>query len=76
MTKYGETIAFKQLWAANSDSKLFEAMSIEKSKMTYKDKQAAYKKLFEGLTPQDLADFKTKKANIDAMVNGNFTGVK
>ena len=67
---------FDQIWRNNSESKLFEAMSIEKSKMTYKDKQAAYKKLFEGLTPQDLADFKTKKANIDAMVNGNFTGVK
>jgi hypothetical protein len=67
---------FDQIWRNNSESKLFEAMSIEKSKMPYKEKQAAYKKLFEGLTPQDLADFKTKKANIDAMVNGNFTGVK
>lgn len=67
---------FDQVWRNNSDSKLFEAMSIEKSKMTYKDKQAAYKKLFEGLAPQDLAEFKTKKANIEAMVNGNFTGVK
>jgi hypothetical protein len=67
---------FDQVWRNNSDSKLFEAMSIEKSKMPYKDKQAAYKKLFDGLSPQDLADFKNKKANIDAMVNGNFTGVK
>jgi len=67
---------FDQVWRNNSDSKLFEAMSIEKSKMPYKEKQAAYKKLFEGLAPQDLADFKAKKANIDAMVNGNFTGVK
>jgi hypothetical protein len=67
---------FDQIWRNNSDSKLFEAMSIEKSKMTYKEKQAAYKKLFEGLAPQDLADFKNKKANIEAMVNGNFTGVK
>jgi hypothetical protein len=67
---------FDQIWRSNSDSKLFEAMSIEKSKMPYKEKQAAYKKLFEGLAPQDLADFKNKKANIDAMVNGNFTGVK
>jgi hypothetical protein len=67
---------FDQVWRNNSDSKLFEAMSIEKSKMPYKEKQAAYKNLFEGLAPQDLADFKAKKANIDAMVNGNFTGVK
>jgi hypothetical protein len=67
---------FDQVWRNNSDSKLFEAMSIEKSKMPYKEKQAAYKKLFEGLSPEDLADFKNKKANIDAMVNGNFTGVK
>ena len=67
---------FDQIWRNNSDSKLFEAMSIEKSKMPYKEKQNAYKKLFEGLSPEDLADFKNKKANIDAMVNGNFTGVK
>lgn len=67
---------FDQIWRNNSDSKLFEAMSIEKSKMPYKEKQAAYKKLFDGLAPQDLADFKNKKANIDAMVNGNFSGVK
>jgi hypothetical protein len=67
---------FDQIWRNNSDSKLFEAMSIEKSKMPYKEKQNAYKKLFEGLSPEDLADFKNKKANIDAMVNGNFAGVK
>lgn len=67
---------FDQIWRNNSDSKLFEAMSIEKSKMPYKEKQIAYKKLFEGLSPEDLADFKNKKANIDAMVNGNFAGVK
>lgn len=68
--------AFDQIWRNNSDSKLFEAMSIERSKMPYKEKQAAYKKLFEGLSPQDLADFKNKKANIEAMANGNFAGVK
>jgi len=67
---------FDQVWRNNSDSKLFEALSIDKSKMTYKEKQEAYKKLFKDLAPQDLADFKTKKANLEAMVNGNFTGVK
>lgn len=67
---------FDQVWRNNSDSKLFEALSIDKSKIPYKDKQEAYKKLFKDLAPQDLADFKTKKANIEAMVNGNFTGVK
>jgi hypothetical protein len=67
---------FDQVWRNNSDSKLFEALSIDKSKIPYKDKQEAYKKLFKDLAPQDLADFKTKKANLEAMVNGNFTGVK
>jgi hypothetical protein len=67
---------FDQVWRNNSDSKLFEALSIDKSKMPYKDKQEAYKKLFGKMSPEDMADFKTKKANIDAMVNGNFTGVK
>jgi hypothetical protein len=67
---------FDQVWRNNSNNTLFEALAIDKSKMPYKEKQAAYKKLFEGLSPEDLADFKNKKANIDAMVNGNFTGVK
>ena len=67
---------FDQIWRNNSDSRLFEAMSIDRSKMSYADKQKAYKKLFDGMSPEDLADFKRKKANIDAMVNGNFTGVK
>jgi hypothetical protein len=67
---------FDQVWRNNSESQLFEAMSIDKSKMPYKEKQEAYKKLFKNLTSQDLANFKTKKANIEAMVNGNFTGVK
>ena len=67
---------FDQVWRNNSNNTLFEALAIDKSKMSYKEKQAAYKKLFEGLSPEDLADFKNKKANIDAMVNGNFAGVK
>ena len=67
---------FDQIWRNNSDSRLFEAMSIDRSKMSYADKQKAYKKLFDGMSPEDLADFKRKKTNIDAMVNGNFTGVK
>jgi len=67
---------FDQVWRNNSNNTLFEALAIDKSKMPYKEKQAAYKKLFDGLSSEDLADFKNKKANIDAMVNGNFTGVK
>lgn len=67
---------FDQIWRNNSESKLFEAMSIDKSRMSYEEKQKAYKKLFEGMSAADMADFKRKKANIDAMVNGNFTGVK
>lgn len=67
---------FDQIWRNNSDSKLFEAMSIDKSKMSYEQKQKAYKQLFEGMSPEDMADFRRKKANIDAMVNGNFAGVK
>jgi len=67
---------FDQVWRNNSDNLLFEAMSIDKSKMPYADKQKAIKKLFSEMSPQDLADFKNKKANIEAMVNGNFTGIK
>jgi hypothetical protein len=68
--------AFDQIWRNNSESSLYEAMSIDKSRMSYQEKQKAYKKLFEGMSAADMADFKRKKANIDAMVNGNFTGVK
>jgi hypothetical protein len=67
---------FDQIWRNNSDSSLYEAMSIDKSRMSYQEKQKAIKKLFEGMSPADIADFKRKKANIDAMVNGNFTGIK
>lgn len=67
---------FDQVWRNNSDSRLFEAMSIDRSKMSYADKQKAYKKLFSDMSPEDLADFKRKKTNIDSMVNGNFTGVR
>ena len=76
--QYGDNngATFDQIWRNNSDSRLFEAMSIDKSKMSYEQKQKAYKKLFEGMSPEDMADFKRKKANIDLMVNGNFTGVK
>lgn len=76
--QYGDNngATFDQIWRNNSDNVLFEAMSIDKSKMPYADKQKAIKKLFSEMSPQDLADFKNKKANIEAMVNGNFTGVK
>lgn len=76
--QYGDNngATFDQVWRNNSDNLLFEAMSIDKSKMPYADKQKAIKKLFSEMSPQDLADFKNKKANIEAMVNGNFTGIK
>jgi hypothetical protein len=67
---------FDQIWRNNSESSLYEAMAIDKSRMSYQEKQKAYKKLFEGMSAADLADFKRKKTNIEAMVNGNFTGVK
>jgi hypothetical protein len=67
---------FDQVWRNNSDNVLFEAMSIDKSKMSYAEKQKAIKKLFSEMSPQDIEDFKNKKANIESMVNGNFTGIK
>jgi len=67
---------FDQVWRNNSDSKLFEALSIDRSKMSYKDKQKAFEKLYGQMSPEEIKDYINKKANIDAMVNGNFTGVK
>lgn len=66
---------FDQIWRNNSDSRLFEAMSIDRSKMSAKEKTAAFAKLFKDMSPEEKADFKRKKANIDAMTNGNFAGV-
>ena len=63
---------FKQLWQENSDSKLFEAISIDKSKMSPEAKKTEYASLFKGLSKEDLQKLAKKKANLQTlMANGS-----
>lgn len=68
--------AFNQMWRDNSDSLLFQAMAINKSKIPEKEKKDQINKLFKDMSPEDIASFKTKKQNIDRMVNGDFSGIQ
>jgi hypothetical protein len=57
---------FKQDWAANSDSKLFEAMSIEKSNLSPEQKKKEFKALL-GNDPNVLKDLQQKKKNLEKL---------
>lgn len=76
--KYGDSngAAFDQMWRDNSDSLLFEAIAIDKSKMPADKKKEAFKKLFKDLSPENIAKIKQQKQNIDRMVNGEFPGIQ
>lgn len=80
--------SFKQIWNNNSDSKLFEAMAIQNSKMSEEKKRQELVKLLgfdastknrKNLTEEQLAEaneFAKKTINIRKMLNGDFAGVK
>jgi hypothetical protein len=57
---------FKQLWAANSDSKLFEAIAIEKSNLSPEQKKKEFKALI-GNDPAVLKDLMQKKKNLEKL---------
>jgi hypothetical protein len=57
---------FKQDWAANSDSKLFEAMAIEKSNLSPEQKKKEFKALL-GSDPNVLKDLQQKKKNLEKL---------
>ena len=57
---------FKQDWAANSDSKLFEAMAIEKSNLPAEQKKKEFKALL-GSDPSVLKDLMQKKKNLEKL---------
>jgi hypothetical protein len=58
--------AFKQQWAANSDSKLFEAIAIEKSNLPVAEKKKQFKELI-GNDPNVLKDLQQKKKNLEKL---------
>lgn len=57
---------FKQKWSANSDSKLFEAMAIEKSNLPPEQKKKEFKALI-GDNPAVLKDLMQKKKNLEKL---------
>jgi hypothetical protein len=59
--------AFKQEWAANSDSKLFEAIAIEKSNLPADQKKKQFKELL-GNDPAVLKDLQQKKKNLQKLM--------
>ena len=59
--------AFKQQWAANSDSKLFEALAIEKSNLPVAEKKKQFKELI-GNDPTVLKDLQQKKKNLEKLM--------
>lgn len=58
---------FKQQWAANSDSKLFEAIAIEKSNLPPEQKKKEFKALI-GTDPSVLRDLQQKKKNLEKLM--------
>ena len=80
--------SFKQIWNNNSDSKLFESMAIQNSKMSEKKKREEIVRLLgfdaslknrKNLTEEQLAEaneLAKKTINIRKMLNGDFAGVK
>jgi hypothetical protein len=64
--KYGNANLndYKQQWAKNADSRLFEAMNIENSSMPEKQKKAATDKLFEGMSDKQKFEMGKKLQNL------------
>jgi hypothetical protein len=67
--KFGDSNmnAFKQQWAANSDSKLFEAIAIEKSNLPVAEKKKQFKELI-GNDPNVLKGLQQKKKNLEKLM--------
>jgi len=55
---------YKQQWAKNADSRLFEAMNIENSSMPEKQKKAATDKLFKGMNDKQKFEMGKKLQNL------------
>jgi len=67
--KFGDSNmnAFKQQWSSNSDSKLFEAIAIEKSNLPVAEKKKQFKELI-GNDPNVLKDLQQKKKNLEKLM--------
>ena len=68
--RYGDSnpSIFKELWRKNSDSKLFEAISIQKSNLPDEQKAKEIDKLYSGITPQQAAKFRKMRENLEQLM--------
>lgn len=58
---------YRQQWAKNADSRLFELINIENSGMSPEQRQAAKTKLFKNLSDKQKADMATKLRNLQKL---------
>jgi hypothetical protein len=58
---------YKQQWAKNADSRLFELINIENSSMPDKQRQAARQKLFKDMNDKQKADIAKKLMNLQKL---------
>lgn len=63
---------FTKEWATNYDSKIFALMNINDSNKSDDEKKEAVKKLFTGMSKEQLIQFKKKAKNIEAFINGDY----
>jgi hypothetical protein len=67
--KYGNANLndYKQQWAKNADSRLFELINIENSSMEAKQREAARLKLFKGMNDKQKAEMAKKLINLQKL---------
>jgi len=58
---------FKQQWAKNADSRLFELINIENSSMSDQQRKSAREKLFQGMNDKQKADMAKKLINLQKL---------
>jgi hypothetical protein len=58
---------YKQQWAKNADSRLFELINIENSSMPDQQRQAARQKLFKDMNDKQKADMAKKLMNLQKL---------
>jgi hypothetical protein len=58
---------YRQTWAKNSDSRLFELINIENSSMSPEQRQAARSKLFGGLNDRQKSEMAQKLRNLQKL---------
>ena len=58
---------YRQQWAKNADSRLFEGINIDKSNLSQKEKTKAREKLFEGMSDKQKSELGQKWINLQKL---------